>query len=148
MQHGSRSTFGGRAGLSALLAVPAVVLSSCALGDDVMSGMGSETEPAPAHGQSSAQPPGPGQPDIQSNALVVTPRQQEYLDALDDAGIDPPSDLTALSIGSYVCQARVAKHSEQAVWDFIAPMVGADGNDPETHETTADYIRIATDRLC
>ena len=136
------------AGLSALLVLPAAVLTGCSLGDDMMSKMGAETEPAPSHGQSSAQPPGPGQAGVHSNALVVTPRQQEYLDALHAAGIVPPSDLTALSIGSYVCQARAAQHSDQAVWDFIGPMVGPDANDPATRATTADYIRIATDRLC
>lgn len=136
------------AGLSALIALPAAVLNGCGFGDDVMSGLGAETEPAPSHGESSVRLPGPGEPGVQSNALVVTPRQQDYLDALHAAGVAPSSDLTALSIGSYVCQARAAKHSDQAVWDFIAPMVGPDANDPATRDTTADYIRIATDRLC
>lgn len=136
------------AGLSALLALPAAWLTGCALGDDMMPGMSSEVEHAPAHGQSPGQLPGPGQPDARSNALVVTPRQQAYLDALHEAGIEPSSDLTALSIGSYVCQARAAKQPDQAVWDFVAPMVASDPDDPALPSMTADYIRIATDRLC
>ncbi|PEG36645.1 DUF732 domain-containing protein [Mycolicibacterium duvalii] len=114
----------------------------------MMSGLTSEREPAPVHGESPARPPGPADADANSNALVVTPRQQDYLDALHAAGIEPASDLTALSIGSYVCQARAAKQPDQAVWDFIAPMVASDPDDPAFQNTTADYIRIATDRLC
>ena len=38
----------------------------------------------------------------------------------------PSSDLLALSIGSYVCQARAAKQSDQAVWDFVVPLVRSD----------------------
>ena len=85
-----------------------------------------------------------------------------YLDALRAAGVRPSSDLTALSIGSYVCQARAAKQTDQAVWDFVAPLVRNDVADADTgdgiramapspdevHSATADYIRIATDRLC
>ena len=75
-----------------------------------------------------------------------------------DAGVRPSEDLMALSIGAYVCQARAAKQSEQAVWDFVLPLVRNDLSDaddssiaPEVAEvdtTTADYIRIATERLC
>lgn len=90
--------------------------------------------------------------------LTVTPRQQSYLDALVDAGVHPSEDLMALSIGAYVCQARAAKQSEQAVWDFVLPLVRNDLDDthvssiaPEVGDVntaTADYIRIATERLC
>ncbi|PRC58342.1 DUF732 domain-containing protein, partial [Mycobacterium sp. ITM-2017-0098] len=68
---------------------------------------------------------------------------------------------SALSIGSYVCQARAARQTDEAVWDFVAPLVrndvsdtDGDGAHTETpsagdlHSVTADYIRIATDRLC
>ncbi|PRC58341.1 DUF732 domain-containing protein, partial [Mycobacterium sp. ITM-2017-0098] len=68
---------------------------------------------------------------------------------------------SALSIGSYVCQARAARQTDEAVWDFVAPLVrndvsdtDGDGAPTETpsagdlHSVTADYIRIATDRLC
>jgi hypothetical protein len=90
--------------------------------------------------------------------MVVTPAQRAYLDALGQAGIKPSSELSALSIGSYVCQARAANQSDQAVWDFVVPMVRGDVRDAETGATTppvgqvnsvtADYIRIATERLC
>ena len=73
----------------------------------------------------------------------------------------PPSldDLIALSIGSYVCQSRAAKQSDAAVWDFIVPLVRSDVRDidnlsstapsaAEVDAVTANYIRIATDRLC
>lgn len=74
----------------------------------------------------------------------------------------PSSDLSALSIGSYVCQARAAKQTDQAVWDFVAPLVRNDVSDSDDTDgaraqapsagdidsATADYIRIATERLC
>lgn len=127
----------------------------------MIAGMDSEVETAPRHGQSTAQLPGPGNAEAKSNALVVTPHQQSYLDALRAAGVTPSSDLSALSIGSYVCQALAARQTDQAVWDFVAPLVrndvrhtDGDGAEPETpsagdlHSATADYIRIATDNLC
>jgi len=90
--------------------------------------------------------------------LTVSPRQQAYLDALDDAGMHPSEDLMALSIGAYVCQARAARQTDQAVWDFVLPLVRNDLSDshagsvaPEVGDVdaaTADYIRIATERLC
>ena len=115
------------------------------------------TETATARGEAST-PPGPAQAGGQSEALVVTPQQRGYLDALGVAGVKPSSDLAALSIGSYVCQARAAKQTDQAVWDFVLPLVRSDVRDshlssvaPTTADVdsaTADYIRIATDRLC
>lgn len=148
------------AGVSLLLASSTCWLTGCSLSEDMMAGLGSEIQTAPPHGQSSAQP-GPGQPGAQSNALVVTPRQRAYLDALQEAGVSPSSDLAALSIGSYVCQAHAANHTDQAVWDFVAPLVRnevADSNGDgvramapsagEINAVTADYIRIATERLC
>jgi hypothetical protein len=120
--------------------------------------MGSEVEPA--HGRPTAALPGPGTAESTSNALVVSPRQQDYLDALHTAGVTPSSDLSALSIGSYVCQARAARQTDQAVWAFVAPLVRNDvsgTDDSESADTpsavdvdtaTADYIRIATERLC
>ncbi|KWX67415.1 hypothetical protein ASJ79_21610 [Mycobacterium sp. NAZ190054] len=128
----------------------------------MLAGMGSEVETAPPHGRSTAALPGPGNPARDSNALVVTPRQRDYLDALHGAGVTPSSDLSALNIGSYVCQARAARQNEQAVWDFVAPLVrndvgdsdgdgGSPGQVPSANDVasaTADYIRIATERLC
>lgn len=115
------------------------------------------TESAPEHGASKAAPPGPPSAHGQSNALVVTDRQRGYLDALSAAGVQPSSDLLALSIGSYVCQARAAKHDDQEVWDSVYPLVRSDVTDrlssmapspPHVHALTSHYIRIATERLC
>jgi hypothetical protein len=125
------------------------------MGNDVISGMGLPTSESASIGsglQSMAQPP------EDEPALVVNPHQRVYLDALTAAGVQPSSDLVALSIGSYVCQARAAKQSDQAVWDFVLPMVRGDVRDShntlapppagEVNSVTADYIRIATDKLC
>lgn len=116
------------------------------------------SESAPAHGQAGAQPPGPPQPDDDTNAIPVTGQQRGYLDALNAAGVRPSSELLALRIGSYVCQARAAKQSDQGVWDIVVPLVRNDvrtasvsTSAPPTDEVnseTADYIRIATDKLC
>lgn len=110
-----------------------------------------------AHGQASAVP-GAAQPGAHPNDLVVTPRQRGYLDALTASGVKPSSELLALSIGSYVCQARAAKHTDQEVWDYVLPLVRNDirtaklsamaPTTGDVNSVTADYIRIATDRLC
>lgn len=102
--------------------------------------------------------PAPVQPDTQTNAMVVTGQQRSYLDALSAAGVKPSSDLMALRIGSYVCQARAAKQSDQGVWDVVVPLVRGDvrttrmstmaPSADDVNSATADYIRIATDKLC
>lgn len=102
--------------------------------------------------------PAPEQPEGDTNAMVVTGQQRAYLDALNAAGVKPSSDLMALRIGSYVCQARAAKQSDQAVWDVVVPLVRGDvrtahlssavPSADEVDTATADYIRIATDKLC
>jgi hypothetical protein len=141
-----------------LVASCATLLTGCSLANDVMATVGLPTsETAPAHGQA-AQPPGPPPPNGVSNALIVTGKQRAYLDALKAAGVRPSSELLALSIGSYVCQARAAKQSDQGVWDFVVPLVRSDVRDThmsvmapstgEVNSATADYIRIATDKLC
>src|SRR5215212_93908 len=119
------------------------------------------TVPPSSTMQSWAQPQkvvGPRAEGSQPTELRVTAQQRAYLDALEAAGVRPSTDLLALSIGSYVCQARAAKQSDQAVWDFVVPLVRNDVRDakmssvaPSTGEVdskTADYIRIATERLC
>lgn len=134
------------------------MLTGCSAADDVMAAVGLPTsETAPAHGQAGPLTAGPVQPNG-SNQLIVTAQQRAYLDALKSAGVKPSSDLIALSIGSYVCQARAAKRSEQGVWDFVMPLVRSDvrstrlsSKAPSTDDVnsaTADYIRIATDKLC
>ena len=95
----------------------------------------------------------------QSSTLELTPVQRGYLDALIATGVHPSSELRALSIGSYVCQARAAGQSEQAVRDFVAPMVRSDVADanassPQSASVIqADaaidyYILLAGQRLC
>jgi hypothetical protein len=101
----------------------------------------------------------------QSGLLDVTPGQRGYLDDLTAAGIRPSSELRALSIGSYVCQARASGRNDRGVWDYVAPMVRSDVSDARAASPqsvvaprsaanmTADtaiaaYIRIATERLC
>ena len=132
-----------------------------------MSAIGLPTsETTVAHLQGTAAVPGPSQPGGQSNALVVTGQQRAYLDALTAAGMKPSSDLLALSIGSYVCQAHAAKQDDQAVWDLVLPLVRNDVRDrrnksvvapvgpadpppaADVNAATGDYIRIATERLC
>ncbi|WP_308123975.1 DUF732 domain-containing protein [Mycolicibacterium xanthum] len=145
--------------MSLLVASSAAWLTGCSFGDDMMGGLSSEVETAPAHGQSTADLPGPLEPGMASNALMVTPRQQHFLDGLQAAGVQPSSDLAALSIGSYVCQARAAKHTDQQVWDFVMPMVRNEVSESgggsaivpsavEVRSATADYIRVATEQLC
>jgi hypothetical protein len=162
VQHALRRTadLAKRPAASLLVVSAAALLTACSVADNMMATVGMPTsETAPAHLQGGARPPGPPQPGgAGSNALIVTGQQRAYLDALKAAGIKPSSDLLALSIGSYVCQARAAKQSDQAVWDFVVPLVRTDVRDakmssmaPSTGEvdsTTADYIRIATERLC
>ncbi|MDT5070765.1 MAG: hypothetical protein QOH82_85 [Mycobacterium sp.] len=141
------------------MACAALMVSGCGMGDDVMATIGmrpSETTARGTSAQTFAEPPAavPGE----KPEMVVTPAQQSFLDALTEAGVKPSSELSALSIGSYVCQARAAKQSDQAVWDFVLPMVRGDVRDsyPESvappagqvNSATADYIRIATDTLC
>jgi hypothetical protein len=144
---------------TSLVACATLLVSGCGMSDGVIATMGmptSETAPAGSGAQIVAQPP--GQEGGVSGAVHATPKQRAYLDALTAAGVHPSSELLALSIGSYVCQARAAAHSDQAVWDFVLPMVRGDVRDShlsaqappagQVNSVTADYIRIATQRLC
>jgi hypothetical protein len=129
--------------------------------DGVIATMGmptSETLPAGSGSGALVVAQPPEQDGGMSGAVQETPKQRAYLDALTAAGVHPSSELLALSIGSYVCQARAAHHSDQAVWDFVMPMVRSDVRDShlssqappagQVNSVTADYIRIATERLC
>jgi hypothetical protein len=141
------------------MACAALVVSGCGMGDDVMATIGmppSETTASGGSAQPFAEPPAlePGE----KPELVVTPSQRSFLDALTEAGLNPSSELSALNIGSCVCQARAARQSDQEVWDFVLPMVRGDVRDSygestappagQVNSETADYIRIATDTLC
>ncbi len=141
------------------VACAALVVSGCSMGDDVMATIGmppSETATPGTSAQSFGQQPltdAADEPDV-----VVTPSQHAFLEALAHEGVEPASELSALSIGSYVCQARAADQSDQAVWDSVLPMVRGDVRDShgesaappagQVNSVTSDYIRIATDTLC
>lgn len=145
-----------------LLAAAVLLTTGCGVSDDMMATIGmptSETTPAGANAQANPQPPALGPPvGSQPGNLVVTSQQRGYLDALTAAGIHPSSELLALSIGSYVCQARAAKQTDQEVRAFVLPLVRNDVDSvhpssmppsaAEIDAATADYIRIATERLC
>lgn len=144
----------GLAGLS-LLVASAAGLSGCSITDDMVMGLGSQTETS--YGQSASPLPTPGDLHAADHGFVVTPAQRHYLDALHRAGVQPSSDLAALRIGSYVCQARFARHTDQQVWDFVVPLVRNEAGSDTTSSRppagvvdtlTDDYIRIATEQLC
>lgn len=95
----------------------------------------------------------------QTGGVALTAAQHGYLDALAAAGIQPASELRALSIGSYVCQAHAAGHGDRAVRDYVAPMVRSDLADAHASAPQSatgipadaaitEYIRAATDKLC
>jgi hypothetical protein len=125
----------------------AALLSGCSVTDGLMSSV-----ELPAHAPPQSAPAAP------SGTLVVTGRERDYLGALAVAGVHPSSDLLALSIGSYVCQARDAGQSPGAVWDFVHPLVSTDVHNAhltstaptqgDIDATTNSYIQIATQRLC
>lgn len=140
-----------------MLASVAVITGGCSLGDTTLTTIGQpagQSTDARAQGLQGAVHDDPHVEDH----FAATPHQQDYLKALADAGVQPSDELMALSIGAYVCQARAAKQSEQAVWDFVLPLVRDDVDDAhatsmapevgEVNSATADYIRIATERLC
>ena len=140
-----------------MVASAAALLTGCST-DDVLASIGLPTSSVTQDQEQASAAPGPSPPGGQPNALMVTARQRGYLDGLAASGVKPSSDLLALSIGSSVCQARAAKQTDQEVWDYVLPLVrndirtrGLSVTAPTTadvNSVTADYIRIATDRLC
>jgi hypothetical protein len=144
-----------------LVAVSAAALvTGCAI-DDTMTSIAMSTTRTPSAGVDAQSAPQLALPSLaggQPDAMTVTSQQREYLDALEAVGVQPSNDLVALSIGSYVCQARAAKQSDQALWDVVLPLVRGDVRAADARSSppsaaavdtaTADYIRIATDRLC
>lgn len=102
----------------------------------------------------------PGRADAVSGKLTLSVQQRAYLNALPAAGVDPSDDLMALRIGSYICQAKSAGQSDQAIWDFVQPLVASDVEDADVvispvgpteaqiDAATHRYIRIATEQLC
>lgn len=134
---------------SALIAATAAAtVCACSPGETVMTSSVAPQDP----GVGSV-----GQPH--TGTLATTDEQQEFLAALTKAGVHPSSELMALSIGSYICQAHGAGQSDQAVRDFVLPLIRGDLRDaqPDVAATamtnqvdavTSAYMRIATDRLC
>lgn len=129
----------------------AAILSGCSTPDSLMSSVtlpASDTSTPPSSGSDSGQP----------SLLRETQQQRAYLDALNAGGVHPSSDLLALSIGSYVCQARAAGQGPQAVWDYVHPLVSNDVHNvhlssmaptsADIDVATGSYIRIASERLC
>jgi hypothetical protein len=148
----------------ATLTLIAAVLSGCSASDGMMSSVtlpADDTATLASGIQDPASPlPGPDEGNGSQTAtkLIVTHQQRGYLDALAAGGVHLSSELQALSIGSYVCQARAAGQSPQAVWDYVHPLVASDvqnahmsstpSTTAEVDAATASYIRIATERLC
>jgi hypothetical protein len=150
----------------ATLALATAVLSGCSANDGLLSSVtlpADDTTTALVSGRqdpgaSPAPPPAGSSGSETVNKLTVTGQQRAYLDALAAGGVHPSSELLALSIGSYVCQARAAGQSPQAVWDFVHPLVSSDVHDAhmssmpptpaDVDAATGSYIRVATERLC
>ena len=143
-----------------MLASTAAGVCGCSFSDDVITTIGLPSTQAVGHADglgNIAQPP-TNHSGAHAQHVPVSQQQRAYLNALEAAGVQPSDQIMALSIGSYVCQARAAKQTDQAVWDFVLPLVRADVREahvssvaPPTGEvatTTADYIRIATEQLC
>lgn len=144
--------------MAGLLAPAAWLLAGCGSGADLMSTVALPSEQAAGSGGRVTTGDSP-ESGPQPATLELTPAQRGYLDALAEAGVNPPSQLRALSIGSYVCQASAAGQSPEAVRDYVAPMVRSDVADaiasaPQSASVIAadaaigDYIRIAGQRLC
>ena len=149
----------------ALLAFAGVAVAACSAGDGLLSSVelpadDTTTLVSGIQGPDASQPgpPAGGTSPQTVDKLMVTGQQRAYLDALAAAGVHPSSELVALSIGSYVCQAHAAGQSPRAVWDYVHPLVSTDVHDAhmssmpptpaDVDTATGNYIHIATERLC
>ena len=149
----------------ATLILAAAVSTGCSASDDLLSSVALPADDTTTlvsgiqdPGAAASVPPAGGSGSQTVNKLTVTGQQRSYLDALAAGGVHPSSELLALSIGSYVCQARAAGQTPQAVWDFVHPLVSTDVHDAhmssmpptpaDVDTATESYIRIATERLC
>ena len=147
--------------LAGVMAPAAALLTGCGSGADLMSIVVLPTQQNEGFVDGVGVPPTTNGA-IGSGRLDLTDMQQGYLDALIAIGIHPSSELRALSIGSYICQARAAGQSEPAVWDYVAPMVRSDVADAQAATpqlagavaavpadmAIAGYIRTASELLC
>lgn len=145
-------------------------LTGCGARNETMSGVQLSAQAdglsVQANGSAAGAPNSAASPGVgagERHTLVVTEQQHAYMDALQAAGVQPSSELLALSIGSYVCQAQAAGQNNQAVWDYVLPLVRDDVGDARSKahpgstmatmssavdDACADYIRIATEQLC
>ena len=138
----------------------AFVLNACGAGANIVNSVAKPSEQTSGFGDTEAGVDVAAAPDTaaKSAPLQLTDAQRDYLEALSGAGVHPSSELRALSIGSYVCQAHAAGQSDEAVWDYVAPMVRSDVADAhvssqsspgvQADEAVSTYIRIASARLC
>ena len=135
-----------------LTASIALFVGGCAGTDDVVTSLAPLSEDGTAGDAADLQATLATPDHPAAGPMAVDPRQRGYLDALTAAGIRRTSELAALAIGSYVCQGRAAGQSDQAVWDFVFPLVRGDVDHLEAsmtaHDATAGYLRAATERLC
>ncbi len=166
---------GRRALFAGVMAPAAWLLAGCGSGSDLISTVALPSQQTTGY-DDGADMPMAGDAGRLSGTPELTPAQRDYLAALAAAGIRPTSELRALSIGAYVCQARAAGQSDQTVWDSVAPMVRSDviaapavpagavptaapeSAGPQTataaasamddNSVVSNVIRIATGRLC
>jgi hypothetical protein len=113
------------------MATAAWLLTGCGAGGDLISTVALPSQQTTGFGDGTEMPLA-ADAGRMSATPQLTPAQKDYLGALAAAGIHPASELRALSIGAYVCQARAAGQSDQAVWDSVAPMVRSDVIVPST----------------
>lgn len=141
------------------MAPAACLIAGCGSGADLVSSVALPTRQEQGFIDGIGVPPTAEAVTGSSGRMQLTPAQQGYLDALVAAGIHPSSELRALSIGSYICQARAAGQREPAVWEYVAPMVRSDVADSQAatpqapaavaaDAAIAGYIRVASERLC
>lgn len=140
------------------MAPAAWLLTGCGSGGDLISSVALPSQQNTGYAEGVDVAASPAE-DRHSGTLAVTPAQREYLDALASAGVRTSNELRALSIGSYVCQARAAGQSDQSVWASVAPMVRSDvaaarAASPQApvvldeDSAVGFYIQTATQRLC
>ena len=159
--------------VAGVMAPAAWLLTACGSGGDLISTVALPSQQTTGYDDAAGMPMAADAGRL-SGTPELTPAQRDYLGALAAAGIHPSSELRALSIGAYVCQARAAGQSDQTVWDSVAPMVRGDviaagpaqsGPAPAAAEpapqsapaaaaamddnsVVSNVIRIATGRLC
>ena len=107
------------------MAPAAWLLAGCGSGSDLISTVALPSQQTTGYDDGTDMPMAADAGRL-SGTPELTPAQRDYLGALAAAGIHPSSELRALSIGAYVCQARAAGQSDQTVWISVAPMVCSD----------------------